>query len=571
MLLLYSHCFRRHLCWAHRNLVYGSCRHASSISSWIPSIFKKEDSKSYNTIRDGLVSMYKTSLEPLEDAYHFHEFHSPRLTAADFDYKPSVMLIGQYSTGKTTFLQHLVGKDYPGMRIGPEPTTDKFIVIMNGEEDSIVPGNALVVDSTMPYAPLAKHGNKFLNRFQASRTPTPVLENLTLIDTPGILSGEKQTIDRGYDFIQVVHWFAERVDRVVLLFDAHKLDISDEFMRVIQTLNMYEDKVRIVLNKSDRVNSQQLMRVYGALMWSLGKIMNTPEVVRVFIGSFWKQPLQHTANRSLFELEHQDLLQDLQALPKQNSLRKLNDFIRRTRLAKVHAYIIADLKSEMPVMFRKQQAKERLINELDLVYRRIQSRHNISPGDFPDMNLMKRKLKDYDFTSFKSLDSSLIDAIDDMLSKKIPPLMSLLPSETLDLNVSGISGGVFDLLDLDNNPFQSGGSEGVNEGKYDGSDEWVVSNKMPLYAESFRRMAGEDERITGAKARTELLKSNLPSTELALIWKLSDVDSDGYLDLEQWALANHLVNIRQEGHELPDTLPKHLLPPSYKKSSFNNS
>lgn len=28
------------------------------------------------------------------------------------------------------------------MRIGPEPTTDKFIVIMNGEEDSIVPGNS---------------------------------------------------------------------------------------------------------------------------------------------------------------------------------------------------------------------------------------------------------------------------------------------------------------------------------------------------------------------------------------------------------------------------------------------
>ena len=26
------------------------------------------------------------------------------------------------------------------MRIGPEPTTDKFIVIMNGEDDSMIPG-----------------------------------------------------------------------------------------------------------------------------------------------------------------------------------------------------------------------------------------------------------------------------------------------------------------------------------------------------------------------------------------------------------------------------------------------
>ena len=70
-----------------------------------------------------------------------------------------------------------------------------------------------------------------------------------------------------YNFCEVVEWMAERVDRIILLFDAHKLDISDEFRRVIEGMRGYDDKIRIVLNKADMVDHQQLMRVYGALMW----------------------------------------------------------------------------------------------------------------------------------------------------------------------------------------------------------------------------------------------------------------------------------------------------------------
>ncbi len=296
---------------------------------------QKDENEAFENVIEGLKKIYKLKLLPLELAYKFHEFHSPQLEDSDFDSKPMVLLVGQYSTGKTTFIRYLLETDFPGIRIGPEPTTDSFIAVMYNESENVIPGNALVVDPNRNFKPLSKFGNAFLNRFQCSQLPNDVLQNLTFIDTPGILSGEKQRLERGYDYAAVLEWFAERCDRILLLFDAHKLDISDEFKRSINVLKRNDEKIRIVLNKADMIDNQQLMRVYGALMWSLGKVLNTPEVARVYIGSFWDKPFNFDSMRKLFELESQDLFKDLQSLPKNSALRKLNDLIKRARLAKV--------------------------------------------------------------------------------------------------------------------------------------------------------------------------------------------------------------------------------------------
>lgn len=52
-----------------------------------------------------------------------------------------------------------IRRDFPGIRIGPEPTTDRFIAVMYDDKEGVVPGNALVVDPNKQFRPLSKYGN----------------------------------------------------------------------------------------------------------------------------------------------------------------------------------------------------------------------------------------------------------------------------------------------------------------------------------------------------------------------------------------------------------------------------
>ena len=412
------------------------------------------DDLSAKFIVQRLKELYKNHVVDAEKQYHLHfNFRLPtdgEIKDSEFDAAPMVLLIGQYSTGKTTFLNHLLGEDFPGMHIGPEPTTDKFMALFHGgdrdnnnassekkniqhagfrnkskkqhDDDSstiktaqssivtddirasgrLVKGNTLTVTPNLPFSSLSQFGSAFLNHFVGSASMSPLLKRLTFIDTPGVLSGEKQRLNRTYDFGQVAKWFADRSDLILLLFDAHKLDISDEFKNVIDTIRHYnDDKIRCVLNKADCVTREQLVRVYGSLMWSMGKIFDSPEVVRVYTGSYWNGNLINDDFERMFTKDEKLLVRELIDLPRCAAARKVNQMVNRIRLVKVHICILGKIRNMTPRFFGKKRSREHILTELDVILDNVRVEFNLSKGDMPDAKEFASNLqKFHDFSVF---------------------------------------------------------------------------------------------------------------------------------------------------------------------------
>ena len=389
----------------------------------------KMSSKSVMSISDGLRRLYMKVIKPIEESCLFPNFHNPLLRDSDFGAKPLVMLLGQYSTGKTTFVKTLLdGMTYPQAQIGPEPTTDRFVAVSYGVDEQAIPGNTLCVDRTQPFTGLTKFGSSFLNKFAGATCPAKALEQMTIIDTPGVLSGDKQRIERRYDFPGVVRWFAERSDLILLMFDPFKLDISDEFRRVISACSGHDDKIRVILNKANSVSAQHLMRVYGALMWSLSRVLRSPEVPRVYCGNFSSA---HDGgpgdeeNGPLLQKEKEALLADLYDVPRRHVGRRVNEYIKRIRTLRIHALLVSALRDAMPSMMGVEKKRQNLIDNLEDVFLDVQRKYNLPVGDFPDIEVFRESLRGIkDFKKFPRASNSTLKAIDDVLEVEVPALLT---------------------------------------------------------------------------------------------------------------------------------------------------
>lgn len=118
---------------------------------------------------------------------------------------------------------------------------------------------------------------------------------------------------------------------------------------------------------------------------------------------------------------------------------------------------------------------------------------------------------------------------------------------------------------------QQQGREGPAQGGYStaglqGNAEvpWsITKDEKTSYDAIFRAWDGLHKGfIAGAQAIQIFEQSGLAKSDLERIWTLADNGNKGRLDLDEFAVAMHLIYRKLNGYPVPSTLPPELVPPS---------
>jgi hypothetical protein len=93
---------------------------------------------------------------------------------------------------------------------------------------------------------------------------------------------------------------------------------------------------------------------------------------------------------------------------------------------------------------------------------------------------------------------------------------------------------------------------------------WKISPEdKQRYREIFQAWEGSGSGfMSGDTAKDVLTQSQLPPADLMKIWNLADNENKGSLDIDEFAIAMHLVYRKLNGFEIPSVLPPELAPPS---------
>ncbi|MEZ6185432.1 MAG: dynamin family protein [Planctomycetota bacterium] len=222
--------------------------------------------------------IYEEHLAPIAERFEFEGPPPHSETSAP----PMVLFLGNHSAGKSSFINHLVGEEI--QRTGIAPIDDGFTVITHGDVKEVKDGMAVVTNPKLAWNDLERFGPQLVSHLKMVVHPNPGLHGIALIDSPGMIDAADGKVDRGYNFPEVVRWFAERADVILFLFDPDKPGTTGETLKILtESLMGFDHKLLLIFNKVDRFESMRdYARAYGALCWNLSKAIPRKDLPHIF-------------------------------------------------------------------------------------------------------------------------------------------------------------------------------------------------------------------------------------------------------------------------------------------------
>uniref|UniRef100_A0A3Q3FFI8 Sarcalumenin n=1 Tax=Labrus bergylta TaxID=56723 RepID=A0A3Q3FFI8_9LABR len=397
-----------------------------------------EPSAEFSAAMKTLLSTYHNAIKPMEQAFKYNELRQHEVTDGEVTSKPMVLFLGPWSVGKSSMINYLLGLHGTSQQLytGAEPTTSEYTVIMHGDKFKTIEGIVMAADSSRSFSPLEKFGQGFLERLVGIEMPHKLLERVTFVDTPGIIENRKQQ-ERGYPYNEVCQWFIDRADLIFLVFDPTKLDVGGELEMLFKQMKGRESQIRLILNKADSLTTQDLMRVYGALFWSMAPLINATEPPRVYVSSFWPQDYTADTSRGLFIKEETSLLEDLNQVI-ENQIENKIAFIRQHAIrVRIHALLVdrylQTYYDKLGWFSDPYEVFQDIVNDPDkyYIFKSILAKTNVSKFDLPDKEAYQDFFGVNPVSGFKQLSyhcswsaGCLLENIERAITHTLPALLS---------------------------------------------------------------------------------------------------------------------------------------------------
>ena len=295
----------------------------------------------YKKLDNKAKELYQTVLKPLADRLAFDLPHN----TAGAVRRPTALFLGNHSSGKSSFINHLLGSSI--QKTGLAPTDDGFTIITYGDNDDSIDGQTVASHPELAFHDLDRLGPSFISKLRLRAVPNPLLQEINMIDSPGMIDAVDRSNTRQYDFHRSIRVFAENADLILFFFDPDKPGTTAETIAALtNTLAGLEHKLMIVMNKVDLFsNMRDFARSYGTLCWNLSKAIKTKDIPHIFT-TYLPELVDQRDQRSTqkiplsdFDDAREEIVTEIKRAPTRRADNIVSDLLQTARMLSVHARV----------------------------------------------------------------------------------------------------------------------------------------------------------------------------------------------------------------------------------------